>query len=830
MKSFFTIFISGFGVNRSWVGVGAGGGGNDFNAAANWSPSGVPTGADDLTIAFTSSATIQITGNITVNSCSITVSGNRLGQLDFNGNTLTVNNTFYTNANNYSNPANYDQFNLNLGTGNLVIGGNATFQPTGSGDTYIYAATTGPGTITFNGAAITFGRWCRTAPGVEPNMTFDRNGSQTVNIKTTSYHVKGETLTFGLSNAPTVSIIGVGSVRFQPYDGNLNIGANTTVLVRDTAVVNYTSGLDRYVTGGGTMTMGANSLLRTGCPNDWALIGGYATYSHNATSTVHYNSTGWQALQPITYGNLIMDGAGNSGGPWKYSQGAATVQGNCTIQSFAIFGPWVAGGITVIGNTLIQSSGVFNATRNNAVANITHTFKGDFTNNSSFTSGTTVGINTALFDGTGNQTIGGTVSTNFYHCTVNKTSGTLFLGINTTVGLTNVGVMNFQNGPMNLNGFTLIIDNPATGAVTRTNGYAISEQTNNSSKIQWNMGSTTGAHEFPFGTTGGVYIPVTFDLTAGTVGNVTISTYPTAASNLPWPTTPTNVTNLNSTTGLLPDNRDATADRFWQIDKTGASGTATVTFSARTAELPIAPYNVVANQRMQRYNSTVNKWEPALGGQTTGTITGGFTVTVPGITTFSPWAMASSLSPLPIELTEFSVNCNQNGTAMINFTTASQTNNDYFTIERSADGDIFSPIGTIDGAGNSSQSLSYSFIDQQPLNQSWSYYRLKQTDFDGKFSLSDVRSLHQCNGSAGSLISVSYGPNATLTVSVYSGVDQPGNIRVLDITGREIQGVNTRLQEGMNVFNLDLSKEGPGIYLLNILNGKETTVKRVVIH
>lgn len=72
--------------------------------------------------------------------------------------------------------------------------------------------------------------------------------------------------------------------------------------------------------------------------------------------------------------------------------------------------------------------------------------------------------------------------------------------------------------------------------------------------------------------------------------------------------------------------------------------------------------------------------------------------------------------------------------------TASETNNSHFNIERSADTRNFETIGEIKGAGNSSKELSYEYIDEKPLT-GLNYYRIKQTDFDGRFSYSEIRSV-----------------------------------------------------------------------------------------
>jgi hypothetical protein len=73
---------------------------------------------------------------------------------------------------------------------------------------------------------------------------------------------------------------------------------------------------------------------------------------------------------------------------------------------------------------------------------------------------------------------------------------------------------------------------------------------------------------------------------------------------------------------------------------------------------------------------------------------------------------------------------------VLEWATGSEINNDFFTIERSLDVEHAEIIGYLDGAGNSTQTLWYSFVDQNPL-PGISYYRLKQTDFDGKFEYFD---------------------------------------------------------------------------------------------
>jgi hypothetical protein len=96
-------------------------------------------------------------------------------------------------------------------------------------------------------------------------------------------------------------------------------------------------------------------------------------------------------------------------------------------------------------------------------------------------------------------------------------------------------------------------------------------------------------------------------------------------------------------------------------------------------------------------------------------------------------------SALPIELLTFDAKVV--GTQVAPYwTTASEQNNDYFTLERSSDALNFKQISTIAGAGNSDRLLYYNEINENPLNGT-SYYRLKQTDYDGKSSYSKIVSV-----------------------------------------------------------------------------------------
>jgi len=147
-------------------------------------------------------------------------------------------------------------------------------------------------------------------------------------------------------------------------------------------------------------------------------------------------------------------------------------------------------------------------------------------------------------------------------------------------------------------------------------------------------------------------------------------------------------------------------------------------------------------------------WENQGAASTTGVTSSG-TVTSNLVTTFinrRPFTLASiSLgSPLPIALVQFTATNNQSVVDLF-WQTASETNNDYFTIERSANGNDFIEIKRQEGAGNSSSMLDYFDVDKAPLN-GVSYYRLKQTDFDGEYTYSEIVKVNRKSNSSTRLV------------------------------------------------------------------------------
>lgn len=358
-------------------------------------------------------------------------------------------------------------------------------------------------------------------------------------------------------------------------------------------------------------------------------------------------------------------------------------------------------------------------------------------------------------------------------------------------------------------GAYVVVDNSAANAITRTSGY-IKIEANTSSRLKWNIGTNTSAHVFPFVTAASVYIPFTLQVTAGNIGNVSVSTYPTAANNTPYPTGVTHVEILGV------DNSANVVDRFWQIDKDGPSGTATLTFQATPAEV-----GSITTLRAQRWNSGTSNWDQPIAGQTSGA----YSVTVPGVTTFSPWTLSGNNMPLPVELISFTAKGVETRVEL-EWVTASERNNDYFTVQRSKNGTDFLDIATVAAgpAGSGVQEYTYTDFDALPGK---SYYRLKQTDVDGTVEYLDIKMVRIDEFSPAIVAYPNPVTNGKLFIDFLSELKSDASITVTDLAGKIV--FTTIVATGTRFYTIDLSRSQAGAYLLKVFGAQSNFQQAIVL-
>lgn len=200
----------------------------------------------------------------------------------------------------------------------------------------------------------------------------------------------------------------------------------------------------------------------------------------------------------------------------------------------------------------------------------------------------------------------------------------------------------------------------------------------------------------------------------------------------------------------------------------------------------------------------------------TGAFPGGGTPDLPGEDDFVTVALI-----LPVELTAFSGNFNQKAIDL-DWSTASEDGNDFFAVERSIDGERFTEIGRITGHNEPG---SYTYRDQAPLNGN-NYYRLRQTDFSGAESFSEVIVV-AATGVAVEQVSVYPNPaKGTVSLNFQGEWEQGVDVVLFDQSGRQLKVWNRNSGE---LRNLDLPVLRPGIYQMTATDGQQTITTRLVI-
>ncbi|MDW8332019.1 MAG: T9SS type A sorting domain-containing protein, partial [Cyclobacteriaceae bacterium] len=621
---------------------------------------------------------------------------------------------------------------INITTGTLNVGSNLVFNTSNNANrelTAVLDMTGGNGRINLSGQlSFTNSRGLLLSGTAGSVFNYNRtSGGQTVMFPTANstpwtYH------NLHLNNTSGSGINLFGGITASNVTGDVRVQSG--IFYVGNAPITGNPGRTFQVAPGATFRMEGNQPFPTG-------FGTFDLGTSSPFGTVIYQQSNDQNIANHTYGNLILRRTGrtysipnvnlNVAGSLTLGDGSATV----TLQDEPGGG---ASNLTVAGDLTITSGARLRADNNDGISTIT--VGGNWVNNS--TAGPSVGFD----EGTGTvifnsppantlQTIGGTTAETFYNLTLNTSAATDVVRILNNTNVSNQ--LNLVQGELDLNSLTLYVTNPATGAVTRTSGYVKSED--NSSPygtLRRQTGTATGSFLFPFGKSSTEYIPFTMNITSAgspATGSVSVSTYPTGTDNTPYPD---GVTNLNGTSGGT-----SVADRFWVItlnNYTGTRPTSTMTFTATAAEIATTGATTLNAQRW----APSNTWEPALPGQTYNPSAG--TVTVPNVSQYSPWAIADISSPLPVELKSFELVTHADFVE-VKWTTASELNNDYFTVERKfEDGEQFEPLASIPGAGTTNTERTYRYEDYSISPGTW-YYRIKQTDFDGSYSYSAVKSV-----------------------------------------------------------------------------------------
>ncbi|MFK7799444.1 MAG: T9SS type A sorting domain-containing protein [Aureispira sp.] len=179
----------------------------------------------------------------------------------------------------------------------------------------------------------------------------------------------------------------------------------------------------------------------------------------------------------------------------------------------------------------------------------------------------------------------------------------------------------------------------------------------------------------------------------------------------------------------------------------------------------------------------------------------------------------AEVMPLPIELAYFDAAVANKNQVVLSWETAVEINNSHFTIEHSMDGVNWEAVTTVAGAGNSNVPISYRIVDELP-HFGISYYRLKQTDFDGQYTYSEIKAVEI---EIPTTHNITVYPNPTRNIITVDGLplEYGQQLELFNALGQAIP-VQIQSQNERQVI-IDLSNLQEGMYLLKT----GTTVKQI---
>lgn len=406
----------------------------------------------------------------------------------------------------------------------------------------------------------------------------------------------------------------------------------------------------------------------------------------------------------------------------------------------------VFGNITIASNATLDTQADPNAyayelanpgtTVYSATAAYDLSLTGNWSNSGTFTNRS----KTVTFNGSSAQTIIGSVATNFYNLTIFNTSGGVSLGINATTTHT----LTLTSGKFSVQGYILTIGtSSANGTISGGSvlSYIIAYDNNGTiGYLKQFINSAGGtSYSYPIGDVSN-YTPLNYTLTTGTLATADLTVY----------------TKANSISGM---NLAITQyiNRYWSVTPTGiTSSTYSISYTyvdgdiiggTETGLLPIKKSGTTW------YKPTGSSFTTGIA-QGSGSVNAGTnTLTWTSLSTYSDFSAAIEGGiALPLELISFTGKKVGKNNELF-WGTASEFNNDFFTIEKSTDGENFRDIENIDGVGNSTMLLKYSIVDYD-VKELINYYRLRQTDFDGENTYSEIITIDNRNTSYDKQISI----------------------------------------------------------------------------
>lgn len=377
---------------------------------------------------------------------------------------------------------------------------------------------------------------------------------------------------------------------------------------------------------------------------------------------------------------------------------------------------------------------------------------------------------------------------------------------------------------------------PATPITVSISGGIIAE--NEYHKLRYPLGTNTTAINVPFLRGATLTNKIDISLTgitsgAGTSGVIDFSNVAANTTTTGWDNNtyrPSMVTHMSQNNAPSTNGSDYAIDRFWLVNANGytTKPSGTLNFTYLDDEWATNTGNTIteSNLQAQRFNTATNIWGDYLAG-TVNTVANTVTAPVAFYDFYTAWTLTDRTNPLPIKLKSINATC-YNSKVQLHWVTATETNNNYFTIEKSTTGILFEPIATIAGAGNSIVDIEYTYTDNN-TQTSQAYYRLKQTDYDGKYEYSIIFTTNCLVNSSSFEFNKAYITNEGAVLLVANASQEETKTIILtNILGQTLFNAPHTFTQGYNQITLPTTYLAKGIYFITLTNTEGTSTKKII--
>ena len=422
-------------------------------------------------------------------------------------------------------------------------------------------------------------------------------------------------------------------------------------------------------------------------------------------------------------------------------------------------------------------------------AGVNVTIYGDVTNNGSIADSATL----ITLSGSAMQTFGGTSITTLKNLRLNNSSAP---GVTLARQLNVRGTLTFSDGYLNTT---------ATNILSLTSTSSVIGASNNSFVSGPVIKTGNSAFVFPTGKNV-VYAPIGIAAPSVVTDQFTAEYFQTSPNAL------YNVLSLE--TGI----DHVSQCEYWMLDRTTGTSNVAVTLSWETARS--CGVNDLPDLIVARWDGA--QWTNKGNGGTTGTSALGTVVSSAPVTGFGPFTLGSVTTdnPLPVELSAFSAQC-EDEQVVLRWSTESEFNNDYFTVENSKDGAEWEHAAVINGSGTTVVPTNYSWTDISNPGREM-YYRLSQTDNDGTVTTHNAIYLKNCL--SGPVNDVSIYPNPTGSLVNILTDEKIVELSVTDPEGKAISvAYNPEFRQ------LDFSSMPVGVYIIKITTLPGTYIKKLTV-